>query len=418
MNQFFLIIVMCHLLIACSESDSSSASFQVSNTTIDPLASLAFSADVINPEPRFASYSAVAARASIIDPVNKKEIWGFQAPGYNYAAPHADFSGITLFASQKIKVATPSSEKTFFLESQYDHIAISKTGIGYALSNASGTELEIIRSLGGGQWQQEKFSTPWPEMTNESKFEGNVSASLISLFSNDGNTLIIFNPADGKYMFFYAVDSSSKLQPDISFCDGNGNTDSANVFRELIFDETNNLLIAGDGKGTLTQIDLNNGCHDYASSTTLSLGISEPILNINQISTGELIVTQYGNNIHFIGHALNLFNITASYSTLCTLPVASLTIDNNLTLITCLPGNKSGFDIENPYYQLFSKNTTEPILDFIFSDKFSGVGVDTLNLKLYRMLESSLGVLQILDLEDGKIEIYKGIFLDNIFSEL
>jgi len=407
-----LILAGVQLLSACGETSISASN---GFSTKDPLATLAFNSDVLNPEPRFASYSSQSARASIIDPDAKKEVWGFQANNYDFAIPHSNYDGITLFSTRSVNIVTQSSNKLFEVVN-FDHIAVGTSGINFALSRKDGSQIEVIRFLGDDQWQQELIDIPWQNIANESSIETQSSRALVSFYSEDSNTLYIFNPLDGKYQKLTASNSNSPLQIDGVFCDGNGNIKGNDVYRTITFDEINNLFIAGDGQGKLTQIQLGNGCHDYANSITHQLANNEVILNINVISNSELIVTQYDKKLFRLDYSNSQFIVINSYESLCPLPIGSLILDTDKTLITCLPGDKNNYEIDKPYYQVFSQSSGDVALNICIHETFTGVGIDVNNMKLHRMLDSSLGVLQTFDLTNGAMEKNSGIFLSGLLD--
>jgi len=409
-----VLLLISQLFVGCGQS-TSAANGNTVPLTKDPLAPLAFNSDVLSPAPRFASYSNQSARASIIDPDARVEVWGFQASGFEYGVPHVNFGGLSLFSDTQVYVVTPTTNKTIDVN-EYGHIAVAKIGINYAFSSKAGNEMEVIRSLGNNQWQQEVFELPWVTTQDEIDLEELSSLTLISFFSEDSNTLYVFNPFDGKYLKLSASDNNMPLAVDGAYCDGNGNTSVDAIFRSIIFDEINNIFIAGDGRGILTQIQLDSGCHDYTNSITHQLTVNEPILSINSRSPTDLLITQSNNNLSFINYSISQFITNSAFNALCLLPVGSLSLNTDLSLITCLPGGLSNYDINRPYYQVFSQVVSNVVLEINVDDTFSGVGVDANNLKLYRMLDSSLGVLQTIDLLNGNIEKNTGVFLNNLLN--
>ena len=417
MNVILLIIVLLllQLLVACGDGTGLSNNQFGPFPTKDPLAALAFNSDLLNPSPRFASYSNQSARASIIDPAAKIEVWGFQASGYEYGVPHVNFGGISLFSETQVNVVTPSTNKKIDVI-EHGHVAIGKTGINYAFSNKVGNQIEIVRSLGNDQWQQDVFEIPWVNTQEEIDLVELSSLTLMSFFSEDSNALYIFNPLDGKYLKLRAAGNTMPLEIAGAFCEGNGNTSVNAIFRTILFDEINSLFIAGDGQGILTQIWLDNGCHDYTNSITHQLTNNEPILSINSMPSTDLAITQSNNKLAFVNYSTTQFITSSTSNTVCLLPVDSLSLDNDLSLITCIPGGPNNYDIKRPFYQVFSQSLSNVILEINLDDSFSGVGVDINNMKLHRMLDSSLGILQTIDLTNGNIETNTGVFLSNLLN--
>jgi len=423
--KHILLVALYLYLTACGIADPTDTNndntFQINDppvTTKDPLGPVAFNNDIIDPQVRFASYSTQAQRVSIIDPIEKNEVWGKQTNIYDYAIPHPGYTGVTLFKGSELLILSQNSEKSVNLNENFSHMAIGSSNVAYAFANQTGDKIEILRSLGFGNWQHEVFQIPWGvDDSTDQVFETKVSLPLASIFINDGQKLLIFNPADGKYLWLEAESQNSLLVMNNSFCEGNSNTDFNNVFRYVIYDRQNVVAIAGDYQGKLTMIQLNDTCHDYNTSNQLMLSNNSPILHIKAIKPGELLVSQSNGHLKKVTYNISGFGSEIiDYPNICDYPAGVLPMRNEFLLLACIPKTNSSTELDERFYQLYDMSNNAVINDWQANNKFSGIGVDRNTLTLHRMLESSLGILQSIDLETGVVYEKSGLFLQDILD--
>jgi len=443
-RNYFLILLFLHLFSACSDggpSDSQNRPNPPKKSTGDLLKAMAFTGDVINVETRLVSYSKKAARVSIIDPIQEKEIWSKNAVGFEFAIALPDLSGVALFAKDSVTVMTQSAEKVFTLNANYGHISVAGKMPAYSLASIDGTLVEVIRSLGAGQWQHQTLNIPWgaidPNITQPPE---NEPVLLASSFNDAGTVLTVFSPADGRYAVFTAASVTEPLLVADTWCGGDGaGTPNNATFSSLLWDETRQIFFAGTADARviaidpIVPIDPLNDCTPIEQLPVINLGQPLPVNHLSIFPSGLIGVIldssdQSGTlmNLNFDG--ANFTKGSIVYEDICEAPLSSMEISGNYIVVMCTyetvlknPSDTtpapSQTNIDPRQYVTLDKTTGEVInrvnIDGVAS---ASVAVDPSTQMLYRMQEGAFGTLEIVNLVTGDRRKRVGIYLENILN--
>jgi len=231
-------IIMTLLLCNCGGGGSSSSASGITLAgTSDPVGRIAFSANPVRTESRMVGYAAAAGRLSLIDPDVPSELWGVQAPGYDFAIAFPDLQGATLFGAQNVEIISGTDRLAFTVQKSYAQTANASGVLAYALASNTGDAIEVIRYLGSaGQWQHDVLTVPWSNSV--STRPADQPLLLASLFNANGTLLMVFRPADGRYTVFNAANASSALLASGRDCAGDGvGTPESATFHSIAWDE-------------------------------------------------------------------------------------------------------------------------------------------------------------------------------------
>ena len=190
MVKYFLYGCLICLCASCGGGGGSAGIGVDPVGTANFLNPVGFTSNVLQYSPRLVAYSKKANRISVIDPVQKREIWGREARGFEFAVKLPNFDGAALFRDNSLVVMTQDSEKTFSIDSNYLQTSIAKTNAAYSLSSIDGTTFELIRSLGDGDWQHQTFTVPWGSVDPAVKKPPNNQPVLLATYFNTSGTML------------------------------------------------------------------------------------------------------------------------------------------------------------------------------------------------------------------------------------
>lgn len=436
MNDMRITILLTVLLniAACSLSGGSGDNGDLPDDPVgtdSPIGPLAFSGNVLVTESRLVSYSNKAGRISIVDPIQEKEIWGKNIAGYDFAVAHPDFQGATLFKQDAVLVVVNSEDRLFDLGQAYHHTSVAQDRVAYSMAAEDGRSFEVIRALENGQWQQAVFTVPWSDTLDAavtSSPEGQ-PVLLVTKFSDDGNTLIVFSPSDGRYAVFTTNPDSGLLTAGTDWCAGDGAGIVANAsFRSLAWDESRGLLFLGDKNGRVYALDPFAACLPMADLPAIDLPGAAASHRISIYESGQLAVTQEGGTLTIINYGTDGFDVDkTTYENVCAHPMSSMKLSELYLLVMCL-GFDNDLDDKNAspdnanldptLYITLDTSTGLPIHTYsTYYQLSAGIAIEPQGFQLYRMIEGGFGRLEIVNLVTGEQRSNIGLFIQDILQD-
>ena len=435
MNQgtgCLLFTVIC-LLSACSASMDSAPSLDTNDPlgTLDPLARVAFSGNILHADSRLISYSRQAGRLSIIDPLIPAEVWGANYPGYHFAVAHTDLQGASLFNASSISVVAGSERREFTLQTSYGHVASAGNKVAYSLAALDGRSIEVLRTLGSGQWQHETLAIPWADTlaADLSAPPATQPVLLASVFDADANFLLAISPSDGRYTVYAAGSGNQALSNGGAWCSGNGSgvPDDAS-FYAMAWDEQLRVLYLGDKQGRVFVIPAEGACADWATLPQYALAQTHEVSRISVYAPGSIGVSQRHGDLTVLSFADTVFNSTSeTYHSSCEVPLGSIPIGSEHILVYCTATEVTEESIaseagpQNPgidphRYMLIEKATGDITTYFHSGLDTAGLAIDSTSGKLYRVREGAFGRFESLDLVSGTRTGHKGLFIHGMLN--
>lgn len=429
-----IILFILTVVAGCSSGggyqDGFPAPIDPPSGTATLLKSVAFSGNVLQVEQRFVSYTKKAGRVSIIDPHLEIEVWGKTASGFDFAVELPGLQGVTLFNSSRVTVMTNSSTRSFNLNSTYLHTTSAMNQPAYSVASSDGRSFEIIRFLGGGQWQHETFIVPWeafdPFLTSPPSGQPPL---LITRFNDNGTMLTAFSPSDGRYAVYAAASKSGPILNTATWCTGDGiGTPQDATFSSVVWDHTIQQYFAGDRNGRIYALDPFGPCRDSNNPPpSIRLPDSIPVYRVSMFSSGRIAVLQDDENVNgilsFVVFDGNNFTIeSTNYNNFCEVPLNSLNLSDSHIIIMCttdsfLKTDSTTSHIEPRVYVTLESSTGDILTRFtIDKENTSAVAIDIETKTFYRMLEGAFGTLEITDLITGTTRRHVGLFIVDILN--
>ena len=430
----FLLLLALLVLTACNNSNGGSGK-PPPFPSYNFLTQTSFSGNVLQRETLFISYSLKAKRVSIINPQQEIEVWGKAASGFNFALPLPDYSGGSLFASDRLVVMAGDAQKTFAISHPYAYVASAPTTAAYALASVDGKTIEVIRSLGAGEWQQETFSVPWGAVDPDyTQAPAGQPVLLVANYNNNGTTLAAFAPADGRYAVYEAGTPGDKIQNTTQWCAGDGvGTVTDATFRSLAWDESLQTYYAGDKNGRIYAVDPYGACTAVADLSQLALPDAVEITRINLFSPGRIGVIQDAagepGKLTIVDYDGSTFSVEPNpYNNVCEVPLGAIMMVGDYMAVMCTDESA----LQTPYdgtadpkdtwiipssFKLYNTNTMKIVNSAtVDSQTTSGMAIDPIGITAYRMLEGGFGDLQTIDMVTGETRITTGLYLKDILN--
>jgi len=392
--------------------------------TRNPVNALFYTRDILSPESRLPAYSKIAERVSLIDPVTEQEIWHVAAKGYQYAIALPDLSGATLVSDSAIEVITQNGRKRFGLSGEYYYATSAQHQPTYALMRSDIRAVDVIHSLGEGEWQRETLLLPW----TAPEFEPANSTAL--LIDPQASQLIAFSLYDGSYAVFVTSDEGDILSTAQTICGGLERAgDTFWLYTSLAQQTSSGMLLVGDNKGVIFLLDPTAPCQpiDNLPSVPVSDGIEPVSIAVDDrglirilLANGEIWRSQIIDAM--------MTQPQREVSTFCVDSSAvMLSLADNHLLLVCATENKMTSRVSR-YLDITSVSLNYMTYDIkrgqlvssftLLREETAGIGIDIQAGIMYRLKESSFGELEIYHLFNGKKRVEKGLFLQNFLDIL
>ena len=397
------------LLYGCSKT------LRSGNTSAEYAVDLVgFTSSLVTAEKRFMGYSKAAARVSVIDPGSLKEIAGYTVESnYNFATQLAGFSGIALVADRSGLILSSGQKKTFDLE-PHRHLAKAADAAVLSFSNQDGGGFRLIRSKGGGQWQDQTFTKQWSG-----------TKSLVTLLSDDGNKLIALSPTSGDYALYTASSSSADMTGPVISC--TGGLDDSVSWSAATYDWKASKLYLGNKEGAIisVKVDAESRCDDFTQVTVFRPTSPSSTLSISQLqSANQLLVAQQNGDLFELTYdpASKKWQSGTKYPKFCNYPLYPLSLSGSKKAFVCLSKvtsseNSDDITYEGASINIFNQDQGSSSLSWpIDFAATAGAAIDRNSATIYVMRESSLGIIDVIDTATSSVKTRSGVFLDKIFN--
>jgi len=414
---WLLVIV---LLSGCAQGPSDSPdNIPPPTDTRNPVNSLFYTRDVLSPASRLPAYSKIAERVSLIDPLTEQEVWYAEAKGYQYAIALPDLSGATLVSDSAIEVVTQNGRKRFDLSGSYYYSTSAQHHPTYVLMRKDISAVDVIHSLGEGEWQVETLNLPWATPRSES---GNSTALIIN---HQATQLIAFSLYDGSYAVFASSGENGALSTTQSVCMGVGFW----LYTAIAQQVSSGMLLVGDNKGHIFLVDPTAPCQPIDSLVSVQVGEGTEPVSIAVDETGLMRILLANGELwrSQITDAL-MSQPQLELATSCVDSSAvMLSLEGNHLLLVCARENRASsrvssyFDVASVSldYMTYDMTTTQLVSGFsLLQEESAGTGIDAQTGIMYRIKESSLGELEIYYLLNSNKRVVKGLFLQNFLDTL
>ena len=392
-----------------------------------------FTGSIVKREKRFSGYSKSAGRISLIDPSTETEFWERQINGtYDLTAPLPDYSGIALLSGQSLSIVLQdSSEKTFQpIEFPIGYVARSSDSATYAFVSKDGQAFRVIHQLGNGNWQEETLDSPFVVPPNFSTPPGSEPPLSIVQISGNGNQLLFFKPSDGSYAYYtsdlaggpIAATPKRKCPGDPSVA-----VDAPALFRSLALDDNSSLAVQGDRFGVVSVFDPAAACVAPADRPAQTLGDPLAIIDITVAKQGKVAVTQVGGRLHTLNVAVDSLEKSRTIEGVCNYPLGALPVGPDGMALVCVDAqdvstdagsiSPASVDYQAVSVQLVSLVSGLPIFQRgLDVEDTAAAALDPDVSRVLILKDSSIGILNVLDLTTGEQHSKKGLFLGGILD--
>lgn len=399
----------------------------------DYLTLVGFTGSIVKREKRFSGYSKAAGRISLIDPSTESEVWGRQISGtYDLTAPLPDYTGVALLSGQNLKIVLEHEERTFTpVEFPIGYVARAADAATYAFVSKDGLSVHVVRQIPGGSFQEETFAWPFATPPSFSTPPGDDPPQGVALLSANGSQLIFFHPSDGSYAYYSANDAAGPIEATPKkTCTGVAPSAAPGpaLYRALAFDHESSLLVAGDSKGNVSLFDPQGACVAPADRPGQSLGDGLPIIDITVSSKGRYAVTQVGGRLHTFGGTLAGLTDVRTVEGVCSYPLGALPVGPDGMALVCVDAQDLGTAEQKaaaPASVKYSEVSVE-LVSFVTGgsifkrvldvDGTAGAALDPDLSRILILKDSSIGILNVLDLSTGEQHSRKGLFLGGILD--
>jgi hypothetical protein len=392
-----------------------------------------FTGSVVRREKRFSGYSSKAQRVSLIDPETETEVWGRQLPGtYEYTAPLSDYSGVALLSGQTLSIVTDKYEKVFApIEFPIGFVTRAQSAPTYAAVSQDGQRVHVVRQYGQGEWQEETFTSPFDEPPGFSAPPDTEPPLGVALLSANGEQLLYFMPADGRYAYYSTDVAGGKINPvPRQVCEGDGVGQAGKAsYRSILLDAgTPAVAVTGDRLGVVSVFDPMAPCVEPKARPTLNLGDNLPITDLTVADAGRLGVTQVGGRLHVVNYGLAGFQEPKTITDVCLYPLGALPVGQDGMALVCIGARDldteerrqaapASVQYDEVSVQLVSLVSGLPIFQRALDvEQTAGAALDPDRGRVLILKDSPIGILNVLDLSTGAQHTRKGLFLDDILD--
>jgi len=417
-------LLVIGLLSGCAGSADSPDNIPPPTDTRNPVNFLFYTRDVLSPASRLPAYSKVAERVSLVDPVTEQEVWHAEAKGYQYAIALPDLSGAALVSDSAIEVVTQNGRKRFDLSGTYYYSTSAQHHPTYVLMRKDIRAVDVIHSLGKGEWQVETFDLPW----NIARSEPENSTALI--INHQASQLIAFSLYDGSYAMLAASGEDGVLSTTQAVCMGVERAGASfRLYTAIAQQVSSGMLLVGDNAGHIFLVDPTAPCQTIDSLTSVQVDEGAEPVSIAVDDTGLIRILLANGQIwrSQITDAL-MSQPQQELSTSCIDSSAlMLSFDNNYLLLVCARENRVSSLVSRHFnvasvildYMTYDMTTGQLVSRFsLLQEESAGTGIDTQTGIMYRIKESSLGELEIYHLFNDEKRVVKGLFLQNFLDTL
>ena len=244
---------------------------------------------LIHPQSKFVAYSRSAERLTIIDLDSLTEDSHFViAPRAWKAIPFAGLDGIALIGEKEALVLSDGNIEHFDIPSQLNSFAIAENVAAIAGINSETNSIRMIRTLGGGVWEDHSIDNP---------FKKDQSSLMLS---GDGTQLITINDTNGSYAFASAESVSSKMG-NFATCSLPASSQQE-IAAAILIDSLKKMLIFAFN-GTYVTVDFSSAtaCHDYSMATWMGSSTVRPT-RASMISRDIIGVSHNNGSVSFLTH--------------------------------------------------------------------------------------------------------------------
>ena len=378
-----------------------------------------FSHRLLTKESRLVGFVEAGRRATIIQPNDSEEIMSFEVSPPHVVFPLPEYSGIAAVDQQNLSLKEPQGSVTF--RSQVPG-RFGFAGGSLAFAWAGDNALQIIRQKRSLEWQDIVLDLPW--VTGQVSEGENAVPSAVPLWSQDGETLLVFSPVDGRHQF-YKVQGNDDMAASGEVCEGDGiGTGAAPSFRDAFWWEGGQQFVFGNARGQVYLRDPNEACGSFTTLKQITLPQGYPIIRLMG-QEGILFVMQSGKITEMaLGEDLT---ITRETSGLCAYPTLVNRVDDGRLLVQCLRADV----INAPEVVPINVNLLNDFRDLILYQAGSGEELDRQQIRgsllagfgvdheagvAFILMNSSFGVLQRWNLKTLEKTEAAGFFLDGLFD--
>ena len=481
-NIRIILLILLVFVTACSQQTGNGEAGQASplvsykGNSVNALMPANFDNNAWQTDSQFISNNHTAERVSIIDSASESEVKNWHKSNTPIVVALPGIEGAAFISPDKLLIKTQSYDKSFTLQKPYRHIARVNRQTVFSFASVDGLSIELIRYVGGDQWQQVTVDMPWRDDAQAMS----APISLITQFSSNGHFLAVLDTLRGLYTVFALYSSiGSPIEPVLNWCHPDTSAvTSAGVsypkYLSLNWDYEDLLSrgigFVGDVDGRLSafqvsSFDFENVCSDTLPSETRNLGPDNtaldsyqfpsvaPLTNITlypdqslmrgfEYRLGVLQNPVDGNALlHVIKYDFGgkFYELEYTVSDICRSAIASTLIRTGYILVTCAGNIRTSQAEKNlalspesswitngavdpQVYVLINANTGEILQRLSLRDSSlgytvaSGYTINRSTLQLYRMQEGVFGDLLVADLLTGNLRISNHIFLDNILQ--
>lgn len=404
--KILLALSLFSLLLACDGGSMDGRKPSINY----PLNLLSQTDSILSPEPRLPSYSRVAERVSMINPLTAEEVWGRSVGLYENAIPLPDLSGVSLFKDKEIRIVDENSSRVFSLANTYTQIAKAKNAPSYAFLSSDYNQIFLIHYIGNREWQQLSISLPW----SFDKLKRPVEIVL----NETASRLLAVNMTTGQ-MLIFNTNNENLFTTESRGCNSQDN----NNYAYAGWYDKSQALVLSDSSGLLKYIQSEN-CDGVVDTITLT-----PDSNIVHMSPdfdNNLIVSQANGDVWQItisNHQFNYAEIILSSG--CAQNVGAVRLSDSHLLLVCAKKNLQktrvgeffGIDSVSLDYQTYALHSQTLLNSFqIMLEESAGSGISLEHQTLYRAKDSSLGELESYELLRDVRTRVKGLYIGNSFQ--
>ena len=388
-------------------------------TTESLFIQLAFSRSLLSQEERLVGLVRSADRATILNPTSGEEVFHLGGNGFTSAYPTPDNNGFVLKGDNSIRVVDTAGGSIGLTSETTGRFSLASGALAYAYVDH--TNVTLLRQKSDNSWQNSTYRLAFSATDNTGYDQ---PPATISVWSDNGQKLLVFGPSNGWHSLYEASDSSANVTSAGKDCEGDSiGTQTDASYWDAIWWQNKGLFIFGSKDGKILAFDPTNSCSDLANLPLLDLGNSFPIRKL--IAEGDtLLVLQAGQvtKVNWSGS----FSQDSLVEKTCNYPTLAATIPNSRTLVRCVADTNVTTPITSYVitatgeigwqFNIYNASGSNLSQISMGNRSFSSMTVDTENQRLYVLLNSSFGSLLTWDLVSFAESRKTGMFLKRIFD--
>lgn len=274
-SRFIKIIIYVVILASCSNGRGGKGGISAKESV---LSAAGFRESLVARTSVFGGYIPKANRLSIVTSANSQEVYAkrVQDPDIHWGMGVASFSGIALMAGANLTIHSGESSKRFDLATTGDFSAeavqVDPVVPAFAFPSPKSTggsgEVEVIRYLGSGNWQQSTLVF------------AEAGGDFLMQWSSGGKSLALLDQNTRAFRVFTAASSTVHISETTRAC-GAAVPSPTTTVTAMVSDIENDEVIVGQSDGVVRyRMGFLGACVDYSSWPSLEVGGGRSVIGL------------------------------------------------------------------------------------------------------------------------------------------